>query len=877
MTGVLRASSPTALHPTLGSPRRDREGSPLSIKSAPVAERDGVLLVDLPAAATSSSSSLLTTTATNDNTLTPTTTTTTTTTSSPSPSHNSQDNVADNSSTLPDPELLLPSSSSATFSVVAAAEDAIDPIPGLPLRRSAPTAGASFGGSSSPSLLVSPSTIPSTTPLEAPASSSVGTSPGRLQSPSLSVITPSTSSSSSSSSSPLESEAAITTTTLVSSTPSPSFPSSASASASASASFHHQQQSGHRRNTPSRDSIPRQTVIKALASVARQRKPDALSLVAPSHSNSHSHSRVAGGSSHARTGSQSRSLSLLYGMYSAQGGDGESLSESLSEALSKARSPTTGAGTDAGTSTSTSDPSSQTLTDALNDIAKSRMAPAPPTPTATTPIPTPTTAVRSAPANSSHFNVASPAATAANANADSTSAISTAAALSSAAAAATPTPATALFPSSLQSPCFYHERFADAVDIGKVLEEIKNDVSMSHSRLVATATGVREVSKQLQRRPVKRAVRNIMIVTKARDNQLVYLTRELASWLLRTPRYGSDLGVNVYVDAKLRGSRRFDAPAILAENPRFQHMLKYWTPDLCWSQPEKFDLVLTLGGDGTVLFTSWLFQRIVPPVLSFSLGSLGFMTTFEFEKYKEHLNRVMGDDGMKINLRMRFTCTVYRGGLLGGPTLEEGEQFEVLNELVIDRGPSPYVSNLELYGDDELLTVVQADGCIFSTPTGSTAYSLSAGGALVHPDIPAILLTPICPHTLSFRPMVLSDTMALRVTIPRNSRATAYCAFDGKGRLELRQGDHVTITASQYPFPTVTRTDTEWFDSVSRTLRWNVRAAAQKPFDADAASPNDDDQEDLSWDIDTDSAFYGSEEGSVSASPIRRQMSLLGL
>ncbi|KAH7163294.1 ATP-NAD kinase-like domain-containing protein [Dactylonectria estremocensis] len=400
---------------------------------------------------------------------------------------------------------------------------------------------------------------------------------------------------------------------------------------------------------------------------------------------------------------------------------------------------------------------------------------------------------------------------------------------------------------------------------------------MSHSRLVATATGVREVSKQLQRRPVKRAVRNIMIVTKARDNQLVYLTRELASWLLRTPRYGSDLGVNVYVDAKLRGSRRFDAPGLLAENPRFQHMLKYWTPDLCWSQPEKFDLVLTLGGDGTVLFTSWLFQRVVPPVLSFSLGSLGFMTTFEFEKYKEHLNRVMGDDGMKINLRMRFTCTVYRGGQGGSPQLEEGEQFEVLNELVIDRGPSPYVSNLELYGDDELLTVVQADGCIFSTPTGSTAYSLSAGGALVHPDIPAILLTPICPHTLSFRPMVLSDTMALRVSIPRNSRATAYCAFDGKGRLELRQGDHVTITASQYPFPTVTRTDNEWFDSVSRTLRWNVRAAAQKPFDADIDGCPNDDQDDLGWDIDTDSAFYGSEEGSVSASPIRRQMSLLGL
>lgn len=430
---------------------------------------------------------------------------------------------------------------------------------------------------------------------------------------------------------------------------------------------------------------------------------------------------------------------------------------------------------------------------------------------------------------------------------------------------------------AMRSPCFYHQRFDDAVDIDKVLEEIKNDDSMSHSRMVQTATGVREVSKQLQRRPIKRAVRNVMIVTKARDNQLVLLTRELATWLLSKPRYGSDLGVNVYVDAKLRNSKRFDAAGIVASNPRFEHMLKYWTPDLCWSQPEKFDLVLTLGGDGTVLFTSWLFQRIVPPVLSFSLGSLGFMTTFEFEKYKQHLDRVMGDAGMKINLRMRFTCTVWRRGTIVNALGEGGESFEVLNELVIDRGPSPYVSNLELYGDDELLTVVQADGCIFSTPTGSTAYSLSAGGSLVHPDIPAILLTPICPHTLSFRPMVLSDTMALRVAVPASSRATAYCSFDGKGRIELRQGDHVTIAASQYPFPTVTRTDTEWFDSVSRTLRWNVRAAAQKPFESGSEATGDDKEDEESWDIDTDSAYYASEEGSEAASPVRRQMGLLGL
>ncbi|PBP19588.1 ATP-NAD kinase [Diplocarpon rosae] len=333
------------------------------------------------------------------------------------------------------------------------------------------------------------------------------------------------------------------------------------------------------------------------------------------------------------------------------------------------------------------------------------------------------------------------------------------------------TPTTPRF-NSIQSPCFYHERFDDVLNIDKVLEEIRGNEWMSHSRLLATATGVREISKQLQRRPIKRAVRNVMIVTKARDNQLVYLTRELATWLMSTPRY-----------------------------------------------------------------------------------------------------RVMGDEGMRVSMRMRFTCTVYKSGTSGSDP-EEAEQFEVLNELVIDRGPSPYVSNLELYGDNELLTVVQADGCIFATPTGSTAYSLSAGGSLVHPDIPAILLTPICPHTLSFRPMVLSDTLLLRVSIPRNSRATAYCSFDGKNRVELKQGDHITIAASQYPFPTVMKSGSEWFESVSTSLKWNTRGAAQKGWDG----LEENQEQETEWDIDFDDSAYGtSEEVSCTASPLRKKTSSLDM
>ncbi|GIZ40382.1 hypothetical protein CKM354_000372100 [Cercospora kikuchii] len=442
---------------------------------------------------------------------------------------------------------------------------------------------------------------------------------------------------------------------------------------------------------------------------------------------------------------------------------------------------------------------------------------------------------------------------------------------------------------ALTSPCFFHKRFGDAVNIEKVLEEVKGDDQLSHSRLMQTAASVREVSRQLQRRPLKRAVRNVMIVTKARDNTLITLTRELAQFLLATPRYGKEVGVNVWIDSKLRRSKRFDMDSLLAQDERFKDMLHFWTPSVCLEKPELFDLVLTLGGDGTVLYTSWLFQRIVPPVLAFSLGSLGFLTNFDYKQYKDQLNRVMGQDGMRVNLRMRFTCTVYRSA--ASPVLRssgasttsvstatsaydavedaesqsakiEGETHEVLNELVIDRGPSSYISSLDLYANDSLLTRISADGIILSTPTGSTAYSLSAGGSLVHPDIPAILLTPICPHTLSFRPMLLNDDMALKVAIPSTGRGGAFVSFDGKGRVELGRGDEVVVRASQYPFPTVMGQPLEWFDSISRTLRWNTRAAEQKGWTGEEEGDTEEKQGEREPEFDID---FDEDDETVSA------------
>jgi NAD+ kinase len=229
------------------------------------------------------------------------------------------------------------------------------------------------------------------------------------------------------------------------------------------------------------------------------------------------------------------------------------------------------------------------------------------------------------------------------------------------------------------------------------------------------AWNVRRLSKKLGSIKLRLTVKTVFLVTKVYDASLIDLTRQVTQWLLSKDRYTRYI---VYVEDRLKDNPDFDADGLIKEEPSAHGRLKYWDAKLASERPQTFDFVVTLGGDGTVLYTSWLFQRIVPPVLSFSLGSLGFLTKFDFDRYQEILTNAFRD-GVVVSLRLRFECTIMRsnprkkGDDQGKRDLVEeliGEEvddtlthtpdkvFEILNDVVVDRGPNPsmyeYVEHL---------------------------------------------------------------------------------------------------------------------------------------------------------------------------------------
>ena len=335
-------------------------------------------------------------------------------------------------------------------------------------------------------------------------------------------------------------------------------------------------------------------------------------------------------------------------------------------------------------------------------------------------------------------------------------------------------------------------------------DSLKDEIRATHSRLLTKkqlsdmALSVRSLAKKLSSLKVKLKIRSVFLLTKAHDRTLIRKTRDVARWLLSKER---DVPYIVYVEDTMKGNDAFDAKGLVEEDSSFGERLKFWDNELARKHPHTFDFVVTLGGDGTVLYASWLFQRVVPPVLSFALGSLGFLTKFDFNDYQDTLTQAFRD-GVTISLRLRFEGTVMRSQrrpdedmaqldlveeiiedeVEGRHTHKPDRTYEILNDIVVDRGPNPTMSTIELFGDEEHLTTVQADGICVATPTGSTAYNLAAGGSLCHPENPVILVTAICAHTLSFRPIILPDTIVLRLGVPYDARANSWASFDGRER-----------------------------------------------------------------------------------------------
>lgn len=315
-------------------------------------------------------------------------------------------------------------------------------------------------------------------------------------------------------------------------------------------------------------------------------------------------------------------------------------------------------------------------------------------------------------------------------------------------------------------------------------------------------------STQQQMLMWKTAPKTVFLLKKL-GNELMQAAQEVASFL----HYQE--GMNVIVEPEVHDH--------FAGVPGFGFIQTFYSQDTS-NLHERVDFVVCLGGDGVILHASNLFRNAVPPVVSFNLGSLGFLTAHLFKDFMQDLRAIIHGnsrvEGVYITLRMRLRCELFRNGK---PV--PGKIFEVLNEVVLDRGSNPYLCKIECFERNRLITRVQADGVIVATPTGSTAYSTSAGGSMVHPNVPCMLFTPICPHSLSFRPVILPDSALLELKVPENARSNVWVSFDGKKRQQLSRGDSVRICMSEHPLPTVNKSDQtdDWFRSLVRCLNWNER------------------------------------------------------
>jgi NAD+ kinase len=228
------------------------------------------------------------------------------------------------------------------------------------------------------------------------------------------------------------------------------------------------------------------------------------------------------------------------------------------------------------------------------------------------------------------------------------------------------------------------------------------------------------------------------------------------------------------------------------------------------------DIVIAVGGDGTLLRAARAVGDRLIPVLGVNVGSLGFLTEVTVDEMYESLNEILGG-GFHYEDRMNVDGTVFRDG-------EKIASVTALNDIVINKGALSRVIEVKIAVDCSYVTTYTADGLIISTPTGSTAYSLSAGGPIVNPAMEALIATPICPHTLAVRPMILAPTQEISVDLwaghSLHGEPEVTLTVDGQVGFDLLSGDRIVFTRSEQKTRLVLSGYRSFYGVLSSKLKW---------------------------------------------------------
>lgn len=228
--------------------------------------------------------------------------------------------------------------------------------------------------------------------------------------------------------------------------------------------------------------------------------------------------------------------------------------------------------------------------------------------------------------------------------------------------------------------------------------------------------------------------------------------------------------------------------------------------------PDLVEGIIVLGGDGTLLSVARLLEDRDIPILGVNLGGLGFLTETTTPELCSELEKIL-DGHYTIQERIRLKTFIHRQD-------ERIAQPVVLNDVVINKGALARIINLETYVDDLYLTTYRADGLIVSSPTGSTAYSMAAGGPILHPNIHALILTPICPYTLGQRPLVLPDTAKIEVIL-QTPNEDVLVTLDGQVGITLGYRDMVEIQRAAKPIQLIrTIKKDHYFQILRKKLKW---------------------------------------------------------